>query len=200
MKELNRKAGGVQAGFSLIEMLVVITIILIIGGLVVGGASSLRASAARAQTTTEIGAILQGLERFRTDNGDYPEDLTLDPGGTNTSDRYPVRPDLNYVDPGKALFLALTGRPTYGTPVPYAVNYIGNFKESQVATDSDNLSYFSDPWQYAYGYFYSKDGIGGDDAFRSLYGQAVPDVWSTGGKIYEGASSRARWVSSWETN
>jgi len=51
--------------------------------------------------------------------------------------------------------------------------------------------FFIDPWGYAYGYYWS--------GTNSLFGGAVPDVWSTGGQNGTGTqTNRAKWITSWE--
>jgi hypothetical protein len=57
--------------------------------------------------------------------------------------------------------------------------------------NTSGVNYFIDPWGYAYGYYWS--------GTNSLFGGAVPDVWSTGGQSGAGAATNpAKWITSWD--
>ncbi len=93
-----------QTGFSLIEILIVITLIGIVATLVIGnvagGFGQGQVKAAKAQ----VSAVAMGVERYYMDHGTYParlEDLVEKPAGsTSWNGPYVTRAQL--VDPWKS--------------------------------------------------------------------------------------------------
>jgi len=169
--------------FTLIELMAVVAVIAILAGLVLGGAGAVRQRAARGQAKAEIASIEAGLSRYQMDFGSYPISSGITPSGTN----YPASPSA-YTTAGQALFTNLWGAATYGATTTTRRQYL-NVKPSMVNTSGVN--YFIDPWGYAYGYYWS--------GTNSLFGGAVPDVWSTGGQNGTGTqTNRAKWITSWE--
>jgi prepilin-type N-terminal cleavage/methylation domain-containing protein len=71
---------GRPAGFTLIEVLVVITIIAALFALVLGAYSYAQNASKRSATRVRINTIASALENYRQDNGEYPE--PANPGGT----------------------------------------------------------------------------------------------------------------------
>jgi general secretion pathway protein G len=63
-------------GFTLIEMLVVITIIVILAGLSMGGYSFVIQKQANSQAKIQISLLSKALEEYKLDNGEYPPDPT----------------------------------------------------------------------------------------------------------------------------
>lgn len=59
-------------GFTLIEMLVVITIIIILGSLVVGGLGYVNARQAQEKARVQIALLGKGIEEYKADMGIYP--------------------------------------------------------------------------------------------------------------------------------
>jgi prepilin-type N-terminal cleavage/methylation domain-containing protein len=165
--------------FTLVELMVVVAVIAVLAGLVLGGAGAVRQRAARGQAKAEVSAIEAGLARYQIDFGSYPSSTGISPSGAN----YPASPS-GYSTAGQVLFTNLWGAATYATPSG-GKQYL-SVKPSMVNTSGVN--YFIDPWGYAYGYYWSGSS--------SLYGGAVPDVWSTGGQSGT-QTNRAKWITSW---
>jgi general secretion pathway protein G len=69
-----------REGFTLIEMLVVITIIVILAGLSVGGFSFVMVKQANSQADIQISLLSNALEEYRIDNGGYPDSATATNG------------------------------------------------------------------------------------------------------------------------
>jgi general secretion pathway protein G len=61
-----------QFGFTLVEILVVITIIGILMALTLGIAGAANRNAAKSKATAEMGALLQEIDLFKADTGSYP--------------------------------------------------------------------------------------------------------------------------------
>lgn len=64
---------ALRAGFSLMEMLVVISIIVLLAGLTFGGFNFVKAKQAREQAKVQIGMLQLALESYKADTGEYPE-------------------------------------------------------------------------------------------------------------------------------
>ena len=61
-----------RAGFSLIELVVVILIMTILAGVVVPRVSARRAAARDARRLSDVAALADALEQYKLDTGDYP--------------------------------------------------------------------------------------------------------------------------------
>jgi len=108
-----------QAGFTLIEIMVVVAIIAILGAAVVPKIMNNPDKARKVRATTDIGSIAQALELYKLDNFAYPstdqglqalvEKPTGDPEPANWSDggylqslnKDPWGRDYVYVSPGE---------------------------------------------------------------------------------------------------
>src|SRR6476469_1253272 len=77
-----------EGAVTIVELLVVITIILILAGLILSISSYVQNKGARARAETEIAAMSAALESYKADNGIYPTSANtnaLDPATTNPS-------------------------------------------------------------------------------------------------------------------
>ncbi|WP_411827930.1 type II secretion system protein GspG [Luteolibacter sp. AS25] len=103
-----------RKGFTLVEMLVTITIIVILAGLSLGGYNYVNAKQARSKAEIQIKLLENGLEEYKFENGDYPDstgassdlyealywDTDLDGDGADTDDDQKIfvadlNPDAN---------------------------------------------------------------------------------------------------------
>ncbi len=93
-----------KRGFTLVEMLIVITIISMLAALTMGGYTFAMRSSKRRLTTGTFEAIKLALERYNTEFGEYPQ-----PVGSNQMAQFP--PGLATYDTSGAacLYQALTG-------------------------------------------------------------------------------------------
>ena len=194
LKAGKMKVRSTTSGFTLIELLTVITIIGILIGIVIGVAGNVQSKAAAGRAQAEISAIELALERFKIDNGDYPDapDISIPTGSTGYYDGAPA----NYITAGQSLFLDLCGRALYSEEIdPGRTQYL-EVKANQTAS-SGTASYFSDPFGNSYGYVYHATGNP-----KSFYNQVVPDIWSTAGDSTASITSAnehlyLRWVTNW---
>lgn len=84
---MNHPKRPAARGFTLIEMLAVITIIVILAGVVVGGMGFVKDKQANSKAEIQVKLIANALENYKLDNGSYPP--SLDPTGKgNTNDLY----------------------------------------------------------------------------------------------------------------
>ncbi len=103
-----------RRGFSLIELLVVMTLILILTGLLMSHITSIKIGARRAQTKAEIAKMMIALEEHLLDFDAYP------PGGTDLND------DGDLDDPGEDLGSGkIAANPRKPTPAELQLRAIG---------------------------------------------------------------------------
>lgn len=172
--------------FTLIEVLVVISIIAILAGMTLGVGGPMMEKAKRSRTQGEIAAIESALERYKIDNGSYP-----------IAEQYPnLETDGNpqettYIVTGEALFQALGGRKNHKEKAENQV-YL-EVKQSQVdkesRTSSSSNTYLVDPWGFAYGYCVNENDQG--------MNQGLFDLWSTSGKT--DIVDKKKWIGNWHS-
>jgi len=63
-----------KRGFTIIELIVVISIIMLLAGLITGGASVARRKALESKAKSDIAALELAIGMFETDTGQYPAD------------------------------------------------------------------------------------------------------------------------------
>src|SRR6266516_1613940 len=100
MKSPPRGCKGVRRGerltnrfncaFTLIELIVVITVIIILTGLVLSTVGYAQKKGARARAETEIAAISAALESYKADNAVYPRDCPTSNQLNSTNDGNPA--------------------------------------------------------------------------------------------------------------
>lgn len=184
-----------SSGFTLVELLVVITLIGVLVGMVIGVGGNVRQKSAESRAKAEISAIELALERYKIDNGDYPDTDNNIPIPTSGNSYYTGAP-ASYQTAGEILFEQLCGRALFSDPVAAGATQYFEVKESQVKS-SASASYLADPFGNAYGYVYDSDG-----SPKSYYNQVVPDIWSTAGDSTETITSSneyvyLRWITNW---
>jgi len=72
MRSKRPAAGGRRAGFTIVEMLVVVSIIGVLMGLIMTGVVAARQAAGRSHTRLIIKQIEFAIERYQSDWGDFP--------------------------------------------------------------------------------------------------------------------------------
>jgi len=184
-----------RCGFTLVELLVVISVIGILAALTLGTGSFVQNKAAHSRAQGEVAAIDLALERYKIDNADYPEASDIgSPGDLYAAD--PTSPEYRIA--GERLFQALVGRKNFDQAASSSdtTQYI-ELKKGQ--TGGENKSYIQDPFKNPYGYFYDPT-----DTPKSLFNEVVPDFWSTSGKktaalkgSEEDKAHYLNWVANW---
>lgn len=71
-RAMNQPARTLRAGFSLMEMLVVIAIIVLLAGITFGGFNFVKAKQARSQAEIQLKLLENALVAYHADNGEYP--------------------------------------------------------------------------------------------------------------------------------
>src|SRR5213075_692624 len=73
---IRRSSFSRRSAFTLIELIVVTTVIIILTGLVLSTVGYVQKKGARARAEAEIAAMSAALESYKADNGIYPRDAT----------------------------------------------------------------------------------------------------------------------------
>src|SRR5439155_19491293 len=78
-KTVRYRTRAVLRAFTIIELLVVITIIIILGSLILSTVGYVQKKGARSRAEAEIAAMSAALESYKADNGIYPRGNAADP-------------------------------------------------------------------------------------------------------------------------
>ena len=164
------------AGFTIVEVLVVLVIILVLAGLVLATSSYVHNKGARSRAEAEIAAMSAALENYKADNGIYPASATLLPTEANPA---------NYQTASMILFRNLTGdTDNDGQPGP-GTSYMA-LKPNQIGGTSPAF-FVKDPFGNSYGYS-TVGPIGG--GYNPTF-----DLWSSAGSITD--TGKPGWIKNW---
>jgi type II secretory pathway pseudopilin PulG len=193
-----RKANG----FTILELLIVITIIIILAALILGTMGYVQKKAARSRTEAEIAAMSAACESYKADNGTYPRDT-----GANATDT--LDPQKN-ADPSQSVYTAaslyfftqLSGLDSSQKQTPGAKSYF-NFKPQMLGGIKDpngnitTVRYIRDPFGNSYGYStaYQADVANNVSPPQRGYNPTF-DLWSTGGET-TGSANSPQWLKNW---
>jgi prepilin-type N-terminal cleavage/methylation domain-containing protein len=176
--------------FTLIELIVVVSIIAVLGALVLSTAGYARKKGARARAETEIAAISAACENYKADNGIYPtnsDTQTLDP--TNEFDPT-VSPPNDYTRASLWLYQQISGDAT-GNRQPSGKSYMA-FKPNMLLPappSTANVTAIADPFGNSYGYS-TKMAVTGSGGYNPTF-----DLWSTAGGTTSG--DVPKWIKNW---
>jgi general secretion pathway protein G len=182
-----------RGAFTILELLVVITIIIVLAGLILATVGYVQKKGARSRAEAEIAAISAALESYKADNGIYPRDAT-----SNTTDNLDARVQgdpTTYASASLFLYEQLAGVTSGNrSEVPSAKSYFA-FKPNMLLPappSTANVTAVRDPFGNSYGYstaFQANPSKGYNPTF---------DLWSTGGTT--SASSppdQSQWIKNW---
>ena len=193
---LGIRASSFRAGgaFTIVELLVVITIIIVLAGLILSTVGYVQKKGARSRAEAEIAAISAACESYKADNGAYPRDAT-----NNTTDNLNARTDgstgTTYQKASQYLYGQLAGDPDFdgGSDSQYKSYF--SFKPQMLAGARDpngnltSVTYIRDPFGNSYGYStaYQHDSATG---YNPTF-----DLWSTGGVT--AGTDQSQWIKNW---
>jgi prepilin-type N-terminal cleavage/methylation domain-containing protein len=195
--------------FTLIELIVVVTIITILAGLVLSTAGYARKKGARARAETEIAAMSAACESYKADNAVYVRgpaptpmtvgSITIPANVTDTLDAQA------YLDPTNAtygqaslyLYTQLSGDLT-GSQQATGKSYF-TFKPQMLSLDSNGkVTAIKDPFGNSYGYSTAQAANpGGSAGYNPTF-----DLWSTAGVAPSPtpappATQQNLWIKNW---
>jgi general secretion pathway protein G len=109
-----------RSGFTLLELLAVMTIIGVLAGLIIGASKYAYQKSRRSSAAARIAALETALEDFKADNGYYPTQAAVPSGSTTI-----LYQALNGVTTGKKYFTTFTAREITATEVidPFGHEY-----------------------------------------------------------------------------
>ncbi len=112
-----------RGAFTILELLVVMTIIIVLAGLILATSGYVQKKGARSRAEAEIAAMSTALESYKADNGMYP--TNNDTNNLNPADANP----LHYQDASRYLYTQVSGD-SDGDPTTFAAtdtrNYMGS--------------------------------------------------------------------------
>lgn len=182
MKNQIRRIG--QAAFTLIEMMVVVTIIILLAGLVVGGMEYANQRSATEKAKTQIALLSKGIEEYKLDMGAYPPtnnitgSLTTAAGSSTSS----------------IIFNALYFAPLSASQRIYLPELDpATSKQGWTSGSATASTTISDPWGNQYCYRSSSNATGGPN---SATVNPDFDLWSMGKDGKTDATSGASVITS----
>jgi len=193
---------GKVVGFTIVELLVVITIIIILAGLILSTVGYVQKKGARSRAETEIAAMSAALESYKADNGIYPKN-------TDTDNLDPVTAGnpASYSPASLFLYGQLSGEYDNNNPTAttnYDRKIDGNetgksyfsFKPNQLSpTDqTQNVAFIRDPFGNSFGYSTAKASApSGSAGYNPTF-----DLWSTDGTIdTNNPPNQTQWIKNW---
>ena len=203
---LPRRSSAAKAGhssfrasgaFTIMELLVVISIIITLAALILGTAGYVQKKGARSRTEAEIAALSAALESYKADNGAYPRDTA-----NNTTDTLDPRIHGDatakiYQDASLYLFSQLSGLDSSQTPIASAKSYF-NFKPQMLggtrnaAGNVTVVAFIRDPFGNSYGYS-TANQAGSSKGYNPTF-----DLWSTAGTgSTTSPPDQTQWVKNW---
>ena len=179
-------------GFTVVELLVVMSIILVLAGLILATSSYVHNKGARSRAEAEIAAMSAALENYKADNGVYAKDTATD--GTS-----PRSIDFSaYKLSTLILYRELSGLNTDGSSIVGAKSYF-SFKpqmllladRTQPPSSSNPVTGIRDPFGNSYGY----STINVTDPAKGY--NPTFDLWSTAGSTATGTPNPVPWIKNW---
>jgi prepilin-type N-terminal cleavage/methylation domain-containing protein len=157
--------------FTLIELIVVVTIITILAGLVLSTAGYARKKGARARAETEIAAMSAACENYKADNAIYPKEAS----STDMLDAKVSGNPSAYQSASLYLYKQLSGD-SAANRTPTGKGYM-QFKPNMLypPDQSQTVLYIQDPFGNSYGYS-TANQVNSAQGYNPTF-----DLWSTAG-------------------
>jgi type II secretory pathway pseudopilin PulG len=175
-----------NAAFTLIELIVVTTVIIILTGLVLSTVGYIQKKGARARAETEIAAMSAACESYKADNGVYPTDASTTEQLDSTASFNPV----NYQSASLYLYKRLSGD-TSANRQPSGKSYM-TFKPNMLLPappSTATVIAIADPFGNSYGYS-TRMAATGSGGYNPTF-----DLWSTAGGTT--SSGVPQWIKNW---
>jgi len=199
-------------GFTLVELLVVISIITILAGLTLSTVGYANKKAAMDRARAEIAGLEVALESYKIDNGDYPRssdtaqtDLAADALNAQVSKNATVSAGV-YTKASLALYKALSADTSLNRSLDATEKAAGRvyfpFKPNMlyppcpVGATQTTVQAVVDPFHNVYGY--STIGSASTTGTQSGMGyNPTFDLWTTVDPQKSGTTPLATWISNW---
>ena len=187
---IKRLTNRFNCAFTLIELIVVITVIVILTGLVLSTVGYAQKKGARARAETEIAAMSAACESYKADNGVYPSNSDTDTLNPISDVNPSTTPPNNYTRASLWLYEQLSGDAT-GNRQPSGKSYMA-FKPNMLLPappSTATVIAIADPFGNSYGYS-TRMASTGSGGYNPTF-----DLWSTAGGI--NANDVAGWIKNW---
>jgi type II secretory pathway pseudopilin PulG len=172
--------------FTLIELVVVATVVVILTGLVLSTVGYVQKKGARTRAETEIAAMAAACENYKADNGVYPTESSTTEHLDSTASFDPA----NYQSASLYLYQKLSGDAT-GNRQPSGKSYM-TFKPNMLLPappSTATVIAIADPFGNSYGYS-TRMAATGSGGYNPTF-----DLWSTAGGVTSNAVPQ--WVKNW---
>src|SRR6266480_6593055 len=195
--------GRYNVAFTLIELIVVITVIIILTGLVLSTVGYAQKKGARARAETEIAAMSAALENYKADNGTYVRNTDTDGLDAQASGN-----PCAYRDASLYLYKQLSGDTNANFQPPAGAKSYFTFKPNMLGTSATTttdacgntltptaVSYIRDPFGNIYGYSTIQETGTTTQGYNPTF-----DLWSTAGLTTAGQPTQAdqnQWIKNW---
>src|SRR4051812_39806071 len=123
------------AAFTILELLIVITIIVILAGLTIATMGYVSGKARRSRAEAEIAAISAALENYKADNGAYPSDANTNALKANTMGDPTT---ATYTAASLSLYTQLSGDTDNDANRTVEAKSYFSFKPNQLSPDAQN--------------------------------------------------------------
>ncbi len=189
-----------ERGFSLIELLIVVSIIAVLAAMVMAASAAIQAKMVRNRTVAFLAEIQGGLDNYKIDHGTYP----INPAENR---------DAAAMDGAHILYKYLSGDfdldGEFDTDEPDNKIYVEglDYKMSQkqakgtVALNSGGQFVAIDPYGNLIRYLCDPPNriVGGKVEIRTL--NPTYDLWSLGGAVpdKEDLENKSKWITNWGT-
>jgi len=176
-----------DAAFTIIELLIVMSIIIVLAGLVLATSGYVQKKGARSRAEAEIAAMSAALESYKADNGIYPRNSATD--GLN-----PTAALSAYPTASQFLYGELAGDRDFNRSAETNVKSYFPFKPNMLlpAPPSTNpVTAIRDPFGNSYGYSTMKAA---DPAANGGYNPTF-DLWSVGDG--PAGTDQSKWIKNW---
>ena len=196
--DIRASSFGGRAAFTILELLIVITIIIALAGLILATVGYVQKNGARSRAEAEMAGMSAALENYKADNGIYPNTSNTTSFTSSDSNQ------ANYKAASLDLYKALTGQNADGTSIAGQKNYMA-FKSATVGradmtsdvSAGNQVLYIRDPFGNSYGYSTSKNPDTNPNAATAAGFNPTFDLWSTAGTTTASASDQAQWIKNW---
>jgi len=175
-----------RSAFTIIELLIVMSIIIVLAGLVLATSGYVQKKGARSRAEAEIAAMSAALESYKADNGIYPSDATTEKLAANTDVDATTK---IYENASLYLYKQLSGD-INGTRSATAKSYMA-FKPNMLKPpppSTADVTAIRDPFGNSYGYSTIRAKVpAGSDGYNPTF-----DLWSTAT-----SSAQNQWIKNW---
>jgi general secretion pathway protein G len=185
-----------EGAFTVLELLVVISIIIVLAGLILGTMGYVQKKGARSRAEAEIAAMSAALESYKADNGIYPRSSDTDALDPTTDTNASTAPPNNYTKASLYLYEQLSGDSNADLKPPAGTKSYFSFKPQMLSGTKDtsgnltSVTSLRDPFGNSYGYSTMKASDPAKNGYNPTF-----DLWSTANA--NPPADQNQWIKNW---